>query len=165
VSLNSWRVYRISRAGSVWGVGIELGGSFYTVAQISYNSSRIYLAHSDTEEGFYEDLDPYITAKFLYFRPQYLKQGSWVDWSLSDINGLSSLSIHPPEKNMRFVRATMALLQLSTMMRDIGSLEQAEKCVIGCCFHLHIHTCQTFAIRMAGLRPFMPAMMEQLHKM
>jgi hypothetical protein len=112
VSLNSWRVYRISRAGSVWGVGIELGGSFYTVAQISYNSSRIYLAHSDTEEGYYEDLDPYITAKFLYFRPQYLKQGNWVDWSLSDVNGLSSLSIYPPEKNMRFVRATMALLQL-----------------------------------------------------
>lgn len=95
VSLNSWRAYRISRAGSVWGVGIETGGSFYTLAQIPYDSPRIYLARSETEEGFYEDQDPYITAKFYHYRPQYFKNGNWVDWIESDSNGTSQIYVQP----------------------------------------------------------------------
>jgi hypothetical protein len=95
VTLNTWRWYRISRVGSVWGAGIEVSGIYYTLAQVSYNSSRIYLARSETEVGFYEDQDPYITAKFYHNRPQYLYGGNWTDWSESDSTGISQIYIQP----------------------------------------------------------------------
>lgn len=55
----------------------------YVVAQIPYNSNRIYLARSDTEEGYYEANDPYITANFYHWHPQYLEGGVWKDWPVS----------------------------------------------------------------------------------
>jgi hypothetical protein len=57
----------------------DSNGNEYAVAQIQYQSDRIYLARSDTEEGFYEVSDPHITMKFYHYHPQYSNQGVWTD--------------------------------------------------------------------------------------
>jgi hypothetical protein len=69
----------------------------YTVAQIQYQSTRIFLARSDTEEGFYESTDPYLTAKFYHYRPQFMKLGSWADWAESDGIATSYLYAYSPD--------------------------------------------------------------------
>lgn len=55
----------------------------YVVAQIPDNSNRIYLARSDTEEGYYESTDPFIAASFYHWHPQYVNGTSWTDWPTS----------------------------------------------------------------------------------
>lgn len=73
---NFWRVivYDANNAG-------------YVVAKIPDNSNRIYLARSDTEEGYYESTDPYISASFYHWHPQYLNNYVWTDWPTSTGGG------------------------------------------------------------------------------
>lgn len=62
----------------------ETNGTGHDVATISSTSNRIYLARSDTEEGYYESTDPYITASFYHWHPQYMDWGiGWQDWPQS----------------------------------------------------------------------------------
>lgn len=62
----------------------ETNGTAHDVAKIWSTSSRIYLARSDTEEGYYEAADPYITMWFYHWHPQYMEGGiGWQEWPVS----------------------------------------------------------------------------------
>lgn len=100
VSIGNWTRMRLSRVGNNWyAVVYDIYGTSYTVAEIQYQSTRIFLARSDTEEGFYESTDPYITAKFYHYRPQFLNlsQSIWMDWAKSDGTGASYLRAYSPD--------------------------------------------------------------------
>ncbi len=62
----------------------ETDGTGHDVAKTWSASNRIYLARSDTEEGYYEDSDPHITASFYHWHPQYMDWGiGWQEWPRS----------------------------------------------------------------------------------
>lgn len=58
------------------------GGNCYYLAEMNSDSSRIYWAHSDTEEGYNRTPDPYLPLYFYYYHPQYWNPGTstWQEW-------------------------------------------------------------------------------------
>jgi len=70
----------------------------YVVAYIPESSNRIYLARTDTEEGYYESTDPFITANFYHWHPQFLNGTTWEDWpSSTGGTGNSTISAVPTQ--------------------------------------------------------------------
>jgi hypothetical protein len=53
------------------------------VAQIWSSSTRIYTATSTTEEGYTTSQDPYLTASFHHWHPQYMTANGFQDWPQS----------------------------------------------------------------------------------
>jgi hypothetical protein len=74
--------YWIARVYNQYGTG-------YDVAQILSGSVRIYRAGSVTEEGYSTPQDPYLTASFYHWHPQYMFWGSFQDWPPSEDGHIS----------------------------------------------------------------------------
>jgi hypothetical protein len=87
VTLNTWQQVELVKypQDNFWIARVyDTTGSPHDVAKIWSTSNRIYLARSDTEEGYYEAGDPYITASFYHWHPQYMNwQSGWQDWPAS----------------------------------------------------------------------------------
>lgn len=65
------------------------------VARIITLSNRINWARSDTEEGYFESSDPYISVQFFHWHPQYIENGNWTDWPENDSTGISEIWTNP----------------------------------------------------------------------
>jgi len=62
----------------------------YTVAHIYSSSPRIfYRACSDTEEGYWDAQDPYLTVDYYHSHPQYYSAFGWQDWLVSTAGTVS----------------------------------------------------------------------------
>ncbi|MFQ6057696.1 MAG: hypothetical protein ACE5MB_02295, partial [Anaerolineae bacterium] len=108
VTLGSWHQVELVTYGQGYWIArvYEANGTAHDVAKIWSNSDRIYLARSDTEEGYFETSDPYLTARFYHWHPQYMKWGvGWQEWPASSgsiansiwtdaINGLDPCPSH-----------------------------------------------------------------------
>jgi hypothetical protein len=87
VNLYQWHIVELVKypQDNFWIARVyDANGTAHDVAKIWSTSNRIYMAHSDTEEGYYETTDPYITAKFYHWHPQYMDwERGWQDWPCS----------------------------------------------------------------------------------
>ncbi len=98
VSIGSWhqvRLYKGASQGYWYARVYDESGGYVTVARINNQSDRIYLARSDTEEGYYESSDPFITVQFYHWHPQYMKFGNWTDWPESNGAGIDEIWTSP----------------------------------------------------------------------
>jgi len=93
VALGSWHQVELVKytQNNYWIARVyDSGGTAYDVAKIWSNSNRIYMARSDTEEGYVENSDPYLTASFYHWHPQYMGAG-WQEWPESSGNNCNSI--------------------------------------------------------------------------
>lgn len=98
VSIKQWNRFHMSKdtVNSFWTAYVyDTAGNPYSVAAIHEDSNVIYLARSDTEEGYYEDNDPYIQMSFYHWHPQYYKDFTWEEWPQS-LGGISEIWTSPP---------------------------------------------------------------------
>jgi len=100
VNLNEWHRYELVKytQDNFWIARVyDINGIGYDVAKIWHTSNRIYLARSDTEEGYYESADPYITMKFYHYDPEYMQWGvGFQQWPTSTGgSGNSTISTSP----------------------------------------------------------------------
>jgi len=98
ISLGNWhqmRLYKGATEGYWYARVYDENGNYFTVSRINSQSDRIYLARSDTEEGYYENYESYITVRFNHWHPQYMKEGNWTDWPSSDDIGISQIWTNP----------------------------------------------------------------------
>ncbi|MEA3440469.1 MAG: hypothetical protein U9R58_09310 [Chloroflexota bacterium] len=98
VTIGGWhqvRLYKGASEGYWYARVYDEYGNYSTVARINSQSNRIYLARSDTEEGYYESSDPFITLQFYHWHPQFMKGGNWADWPESDSIGKSEIWTSP----------------------------------------------------------------------
>jgi hypothetical protein len=83
VGLATWHWMRLQKYSTenFWRAYVyDSNGIGYLVAKIQSDSNRIYMARSDTEEGYYESNDPYIALNFYHWHPQYMYNSVWRDW-------------------------------------------------------------------------------------
>jgi len=95
VALGSWHQVELVKytQNNYWIARVyDSGGTAYDVARIWSDSNRIYLARSDTEQGYFESSDPYLTASFYHWHPQYMKWGTgWQEWPESSGDNCNSI--------------------------------------------------------------------------
>ena len=93
VTLGSWHQVELVKytQNNYWIARVyDSGGTAYDVAKIWSDSNRIYMARSDTEEGYVESSDPYLTASFHHWHPQYMGTG-WQEWPESSDDNCNSI--------------------------------------------------------------------------
>lgn len=98
VGLDQWHRVRLYRGSDgYWYARVydSTGVNYSNVAKILDTSPRIYLARSDTEEGYYENSDPYILLRYYHWHPQFLSSGTWTDWPESDSTAQSNIWTAP----------------------------------------------------------------------
>jgi hypothetical protein len=96
VSLGNWhKVELVTYQQGFWIARVYTSNNVgYDVAQIWSTSSRIYRAGSVTEEAYGVAQDPYLTASFYHWHPQYMIPGSgFKDWHESDSGGTSKIYV------------------------------------------------------------------------
>jgi hypothetical protein len=95
VALESWHQVELLKypQDDFWIARVyNSGGTAHDVARILSNSNRIYKARSDTEQGYFESSDPYLTASFYHWHPQYMKWGTgWQEWPESSGDNCNSI--------------------------------------------------------------------------
>lgn len=95
VALGSWHQMELVKytQNNYWIARVyDSNGIAYDVAKIWSDSNRIYLARSDTEEGYVESSDPYLTASFYHWHPWYMKWGTgWQEWPESSGDNCNSI--------------------------------------------------------------------------
>jgi len=67
-------------------------GNGYDLAIIHSGSNRIYKALCVTEEAYPDPADPFWTAKFYHYHPQYKSGGTWYDWPASSGTNVNKIT-------------------------------------------------------------------------
>jgi hypothetical protein len=86
VSLNTWHLVELVTYGQGYWIARvnEANGNAHDVAQIWSSSTRIYRAGATTEEAYTGNQDPYLTASFYHWHPQYMASGvGFQEWPAS----------------------------------------------------------------------------------
>jgi hypothetical protein len=93
VSLSTWHwVELVSYGQGYWIARVyESNEVAHDVARISSTSNRIYTATSTTEEGYTVSQDPYLTASFHHWHPQYMTTNGFQDWPQSEPGHFSEI--------------------------------------------------------------------------
>ncbi|MGQ9554946.1 MAG: hypothetical protein ACUVWR_12625 [Anaerolineae bacterium] len=96
VAINYWTEVELQKdTSNHWSAWVyDQSGIGYKVADINYTSPRIYLARMDTEEGYYEATDPFITVGYYHWHPQYLS-GTYQDWPASSGPNCNWMDAYP----------------------------------------------------------------------
>jgi hypothetical protein len=103
VGLAAWhQVELVTYGQGFWIVRVyEADGYPHNVAKIWSSSLRIYEARSTTEQGYFEADDPYLTADFYHWHPQYMEgSNGWQDWPISfgdNCNSIRTQAINGPD--------------------------------------------------------------------
>lgn len=96
VSLGTWHWVELVTYGQGYWIArvYDTNTNAYDVALIWSTSPRIYFAQSTTEEAYTVAQDPFLTASFYHWHPQYMQWGTgWQEWPRSRGNIVSNSTI------------------------------------------------------------------------